>query len=308
MPNQEQTAILHITDILKDLKVVPGSVAHLGEYSTKFPGDQDFGKKDESKLKKEASKVLKSNIEELAEAQELLWAAHSCSILMILQGTDTAGKDGIIRHVFSGLNPQGCHVSDFKVPSASEYEHDFLWRYSKELPERGRIGIFNRSYYEDVMVVRVHPELLKQEHLPKKKGIELWSERYEDINAFERHLLRNRTIVLKFFLHISKEEQRDRFLARLEEKNKRWKISLADFEERKYWDEYQKAFEDCLSYTSTLWAPWYVIPADYKWLARSLVSHVLTETIGSLDLKYPKVSDEVTEKANKLINQLKNEK
>ena len=238
-------------------------------------------------------KMLVKDRAQLDEVQALLAASHQHSVLIVLQGMDTAGKDGTIRHVMSGVNPQGCEVHGFKVPSAEEHAHDFLWRYYKVLPERGMIGIFNRSYYEDVLVVRVHPE--RMEELPKKLGPDsggFWSGRYKDINAFEKHLVQNGTIILKFFLHISKDEQKRRLLARLEDKEKYWKFSTADLAEREYWNKYVGAYEEMLSATSTEYAPWFIVPADYKWVARTLVAEVITSTISGLKLSYPKVSDE----------------
>ncbi|MEI6841604.1 MAG: polyphosphate kinase 2 family protein [Methanomicrobiales archaeon] len=238
-------------------------------------------------------KMLVKDRAQLDEVQALLAASHQHSVLIVLQGMDTAGKDGTIRHVMSGVNPQGCEVHGFKVPSAEEHAHDFLWRYYKVLPERGMIGIFNRSYYEDVLVVRVHPE--RMEELPKKLGPDsggFWSGRYKDINAFEKHLVQNGTIILKFFLHISKDEQKRRLLARLEDKEKYWKFSTADLAEREYWNKYVGAYEEMLSATSTEYAPWFIVPADYKWVARTLVAEVITSSISGLKLSYPKVSDE----------------
>ncbi|MCX6701005.1 MAG: polyphosphate kinase 2 family protein [Methanomicrobiales archaeon] len=238
-------------------------------------------------------KMLEKDRAQLEQVQALLAASHQYSILIVLQGMDTAGKDGTIRHVMSGVNPQGCEVHGFKVPSAEEHAHDFLWRYYKVLPERGMIGIFNRSYYEDVLVVRVHPE--RMEELPKKFGPDsggFWSGRYKDINAFEKHLVQNGTIILKFFLHISKDEQKQRLLARLDDKEKYWKFSTADLAERQFWNKYVGAYEEMLSATSTEYAPWFIVPADYKWVARTLVAEVITSAISGLKLSYPKVSDE----------------
>jgi PPK2 family polyphosphate:nucleotide phosphotransferase len=244
-------------------------------------------------VKDKAQGFLKKTLKELSEAQELLWASDSYSILIILQAMDAAGKDGIVEHVMSGMNPQGCQVCSFKRPSDEELDHNFLWRCMKALPERGRIGIFNRSYYEEVLVVRVHPEFLKKQKLPPgKQGLSFWQNRFEDINAFEKHLARNGTRILKFFLHISREEQRQRFLARLDDPRKQWKFSSADLAERQYWREYMKAYEETIASTSTEWAPWFVIPADHKWIARAAVATILTDAIRSLNLKFPEVSDE----------------
>jgi PPK2 family polyphosphate:nucleotide phosphotransferase len=241
-------------------------------------------------LKARARAFLDENVAELAESQELLYASDMYSVLIVLQAMDAAGKDGTIKHVMSGVNPQGCQVFAFKQPSSEELDHNFLWRYSKALPERGRIGIFNRSYYEDVLVVRVHPELLERQKLPPgKRGKSFWAERYEDINAFERHLARNGTLIVKFLLNVSKAEQKRRFLERLDNTEKNWKFSTADLAERGYWDEYMDAFGEMLSETSTEEAPWYVIPADHKFVARALVASVLSTRIQSLGLRAPEV-------------------
>jgi PPK2 family polyphosphate:nucleotide phosphotransferase len=222
-----------------------------------------------------------------------LWANDRHAVLVVLQAMDGAGKDGTIKHVMSGVNPQGCHIVSFKAPSQEEIDHTFLWRYMKAVPERGRIGIFNRSYYEDVLVVRVHPELLDAQKLPAgKRGPRFWDERFDDINRFERHLTRNGTLVVKFFLHMSKGEQRRRFLARLSDPAKQWKFSAADVDEREHWDAYQDAFEEMLRHTSTRWAPWWVIPADHKWITRALVAGILTRTIRGLGLKMPRALPE----------------
>lgn len=241
-------------------------------------------------LKTEAREILERNLERLADAQALLWASDQYSLLVVLQGMDAAGKDGMIKHVMSGVNPQGCEVFGFKQPTTEELLHDFLWRYYKCLPARGRIGIFNRSYYEDVLIVRVHPEWLEKEKL--KAAPDLWRQRYQDINDFERHLTRNGTVIVKLFLHISKKEQKRRLLARLDDPDKNWKFSAADLAERAYWDEYVEAYEEALSATSTKHAPWHIIPADHKWVARSLVSQILTGTIKGLHLKFPKPTKE----------------
>ncbi|MGH2571235.1 MAG: PPK2 family polyphosphate kinase, partial [bacterium] len=215
------------------------------------------------------------------------------SVLVCLQAMDAAGKDGTIKHVMTGVNPQGVQVFAFKAPSPEELDHNFLWRYMRALPERGRIGIFNRSYYEDVLVVRVHPELLERQKLPPgKRGESFWRDRYEDINAFERHLVRNGTVILKFFLNVSKDEQKKRFLERLDNTEKHWKFSTADLAERAHWDEYVEAFEEALSATSTEWAPWYVVPADNKWVTRAVIADILTSSIRDLGLEAPKVSKE----------------
>jgi PPK2 family polyphosphate:nucleotide phosphotransferase len=244
-------------------------------------------------LKARAEGYLRTNLAALSEAQQLLWATDRHSVLIVLQAMDAAGKDGTIRHVMSGINPQGCQVFNFKKPSDEELDHTFLWRFMKALPERGRIGIFNRSYYEDVLVVRVHPRILEAQKLPNgSRGRRFWRDRYDDINEFERHLVRNGTLVLKFFLHVSKDEQRRRFLARLTDPATHWKVSDADLDEREHWDDYQDAFEAAFRHTSTRWAPWWVIPADHKWVARALVAAIVTRSIQSLKLKLPTVSGE----------------
>jgi PPK2 family polyphosphate:nucleotide phosphotransferase len=244
-------------------------------------------------VKTQALSVLKANIQKMVQLQELLWANNTYSVLIILQGMDAAGKDSTIRHVMSGVNPQGCRVTSFKTPSQEELDHDFLWRHTKALPERGGIGIFNRSYYEDVLIVKVHPEILSQKKLPPISDEKLfWKQRYEDINLFERHLIRNGTIVLKFFLNISKKTQRKRLLARLSEPDKEWKFSLSDLSERSRWADYMKVYQEMLNNTNTEWAPWYVIPADKKWVAHSAISETILSRIEKLNLKYPSVTKE----------------
>ena len=244
--------------------------------------------------KEDYEKLLAEHIEELRELQDKHYAFNRYSLLVIFQGMDAAGKDGAIKHVMSGLNPQGCQVVSFKHPSAAELEHDFLWRAVLELPERGRIGIFNRSYYEEVLIVRVHPEILAKEELPEARVADdaIWEERYRSIRQFERHLQRNGTRIVKFFLHLSKEEQRQRFLARIDDAEKNWKFSLADIEERNYWPQYMKAYEACLAATSRRYAPWYVVPADDKRNARLIVSAIILDALKRLDVRYPKVTPE----------------
>lgn len=242
--------------------------------------------------KDEAKALLADNIKELSAHQEMLYAQDRWSILMIFQAMDTAGKDGVIKHVLSGVNPQGCEVHSFKAPSSQELDHDFLWRAAMRLPERGRIGIFNRSYYEELLVVRVHPELLDRQKLPEEaRSGDIWKERFKSVRNFERHLVRNGTKILKFHLCISKEEQRKRFLERLDEPGKRWKFSMGDVEERKSWSAYMKAYQDMIRETSTKEAPWYVVPADDKWFARLVVAATLDETLDRLDLSFPKVEN-----------------
>jgi PPK2 family polyphosphate:nucleotide phosphotransferase len=240
------------------------------------------------KSKKEYRTMLADQIEELSSQQSLLYAADSYALLVIFQAMDAAGKDGAIKHVMSGINPQGCEVSSFKHPSAEELDHDFLWRTTRRLPERGRIGIFNRSYYEEVLIARVHPEILRAERLPQLDEKGIWKDRYRSIVNLEKHLHCNGTVILKFFLHLSKEEQRKRFLDRLEEPKKNWKFSLDDLTERKYWKQYMQAYEECLSATSTQAAPWYIVPADDKSNAHLIVSQILLDALKGLDLSYPK--------------------
>jgi PPK2 family polyphosphate:nucleotide phosphotransferase len=246
------------------------------------------------KSKKQYKKHLRQHIDELSSLQHLHYASNHYAILVIFQAMDAAGKDGAIRHVMSGVNPQGCQVFNFKQPSAEELEHDFLWRTTKCLPERGRIGIFNRSYYEEVLIARVQPKILRGKGLPDELIDEktIWQDRYVSIVDFEKHLHLNGTKIIKIFLHLSKEEQRERFLARIDEPEKNWKFSLADLHERKYWAEYMKAYESCLNETSTELAPWYAVPADDKKNARLIVSQIILDTFKKLKMAYPKTSAE----------------
>lgn len=241
--------------------------------------------------KPRAKEALATGIEILAELQDVLYAQDRWSVLLIFQAMDAAGKDGAIKHVLSGVNPQGCEVSSFKAPTSEDLDHDYLWRCQKRLPERGRIGIFNRSYYEETLVVRVHPELLAKQKLPGACLTKnLWKERFEDIRNFEKYLVRNGTIVRKFFLHVSKDEQKKRFLERIDNPDKNWKFSSADARERGYWKEYMKAYEEMIRETATEEAPWYVVPADNKWFTRVVVAAAVIEALDSLELGYPKVS------------------
>ena len=242
--------------------------------------------------KKDYKSLLQAQVDELSELQHLHYASNRYALLLIFQAMDAAGKDGAIRHVMSGVNPQGCQVFSFKHPSATELDHDFLWRTSQCLPERGRIGIFNRSYYEEVLIVRVHPEILRGQNLPETvlDDGDIWQRRFRSIVDLERHLYRNGTRVIKFFLHLSKEEQRRRFLDRIDEPEKNWKFSLADIEERGYWDHYMAAYEDCLRSTSTKRAPWYVVPADDKKNGRLIISRIVLDTMKSLKMRYPETS------------------
>ncbi len=278
---------------LEQLVVKPGTRAALDQRDPAWTGGADFEDLSEKELKAEARAVLARGVEELSEAQELLWASDTYALLVVFQAIDAAGKDSTIEHVMSGVNPQGVQVVSFKQPSAEELDHDFLWRIAKAVPERGRIGIFNRSHYEEVVALRVHPEWLDKQKLPLGTRDErFWQERHEDINAFERHLDRNGTKVVKLFLYVSKAEQKRRFLARLDEPNKQWKFSAADVAERAHWDEYMAAYEDAITATSTPWAPWHVIPADHKWLMQALVAAILVDSIHSLDLHWPEVSEQ----------------
>lgn len=278
---------------IKKCRVIPGKKVDLKRFDTGWAQDEELRAAGKEAVRERAREILEQNRRELDSAQELLWASDTDAVLIILQGMDTAGKDGIIKHVMSGVNPQGCRVTSFKVPTAEELDHDFLWRYWRFLPARGEIGVFNRSYYEEVLVVKVHPELVRAQRLPDgKRNRRFWQARYEDINAYEHHLTQNGTVILKFFLHISKEEQKERLLDRLKTEEKLWKFSVSDLAERQYWDDYIEAYEDMLHDTSTEWAPWYVIPADHKWVARTLVADIISTTIQSLDLTYPRVTDE----------------
>jgi PPK2 family polyphosphate:nucleotide phosphotransferase len=239
----------------------------------------------------EAKKRLQDDVSRLEDLQSKLYAQDRWALLLIFQAMDAAGKDGTIKHVMSGVNPEGCQVYSFKTPSATELQHDFLWRTTRHLPERGHIGIFNRSYYEEVLVVRVHSEALKNENLPPSLVTKnIWDERFEDIHCFERHMARNGTVVRKFFLHLSKKEQKRRFLERLDEPEKNWKFSTADIHERQYWDDYQKAYEEMIRNTATKHAPWYVVPADNKWFTHLVVAAAIVETLEELGPSFPKVS------------------
>ena len=268
----------------KDFRVPPGKKVNLKKWPTHVAPVY--------KSKKQYHKLLEAHVEALSSLQRLHYASHRYALLLIFQAMDAAGKDGAIRHVMSGVNPQGCEVFSFKQPSAEELEHDFLWRTTCRLPERGRIGVFNRSYYEEVLVVRVHPEILRAQGLPDDLLDEktIWKERYRSIVDLEEHLHRNGTRIIKFFLHLSKDEQRKRFLARIDEPDKNWKFSLADIHERKYWKHYMQAYEDCLTATSTHHAPWYVVPADDKENARLIVSQIVLDALNELNMAYPKTT------------------
>jgi PPK2 family polyphosphate:nucleotide phosphotransferase len=280
---------------IEDFKVPFGKEIDLKIYDSDWVPKWAQKRQDKAgkkQVKQHALAFLENNRRKLAELQELFWASDTYSMLIILQGMDAAGKDSTIRHVMSGINPQGCQVTSFKTPSAEELDHDFLWRHAKALPERGRIGIFNRSYYEDVLIVKVRPEFLKKQQLPSENSSIFWDQRYEDINMFERHLVRSGTIVLKFFLNVSKKKQKQRLLDRLCNPDKEWKFSLTDLSERSKWEEYMEAYRDVLDKTNTEWAPWYVIPADRKWITHAAISEILLAHIKKLDLKYPVLSKE----------------
>jgi PPK2 family polyphosphate:nucleotide phosphotransferase len=283
---------------IRDIAVEPGKPVSLKrDFDPDFTGGFDD--------KAGALQQVASNVQRLSDMQEMLYAQDTYALLIIFQAMDAAGKDGAIRHVMSGVNPQGCHVTSFKSPSAEDLDHGYLWRASKALPGRGMIGIFNRSYYEEVLVVRVHPEFLAKQKLPQRtlKG-DIWENRFREINNFERYLRQNGTIVLKFFLNISKDEQKKRFLSRIDEPDKNWKFSASDYEERKFWNDYQKAFEEMLENTSTDWAPWFVVPADNKWFARLAISEVVSAVLEGLDLRMPVVDDKQKKRLMDIRGQL----
>jgi PPK2 family polyphosphate:nucleotide phosphotransferase len=274
-------------EISRPYRITNGNKFHLQDVDPGGTGSL------ESEDKPQARKILQMGIQVLAELQDMLYAQDQWAILLIFQAMDAAGKDGAIKHVMSGINPQGCQVASFKAPSAEELEHDFLWRCQKLLPERGRIGIFNRSYYEEVLIVRVHPEILRKQSLPVSLvGKKIWDNRYEDIRNFEYYLSRNGMLVRKFFLHVSREEQKRRFIERLENPAKNWKFSSADLNERARWHDYMDAYENMIRETASGHAPWYVVPADHKWFTRLVVAEAIIDALGSLDLRYPQVGKE----------------
>jgi len=285
--------------ISKDFRVSPGEKVKLKELPTIV--------KPFYKSKKRYQKLLREHIEELSSLQNILYASNHYAVLLIFQGMDAAGKDGVIRHVMSGINPQGCEVFSFKQPSDEELKHDFLWRTTCRLPERGRIGIFNRSYYEEVLIVRVHPEILLRQGFSKElcDDKDIWKKRYRSIVDLEEHLYSNGTRIIKFFLNISYEEQRRRFLERIDDRNKNWKLSLYDNNERKYWPDYMKAYEDCLIATSTHHVPWYVIPADDKVNARLIVSQIILDEFNELKLTYPKINSTRRQELKTIRKQLR---
>jgi PPK2 family polyphosphate:nucleotide phosphotransferase len=275
--------VLAVATRKKDFVVKPGRDVDLADWPTSVDPVYDS--------KKNYHALLEEHVSALSDQQQLLYATNNQAVLLIFQAMDTAGKDGAIKHVMSGVNPQGCQVFSFKHPSAEELQHDFLWRTTRNLPERGRIGIFNRSYYEEVLIARVHPEILRGEGVPDGLHLEgsIWSERYKSIVNLERHLHFNGTRIIKFFLHLSKEEQRRRFLKRIDDPKRNWKFSMADIEERKFWCAYMKAYESCLSNTSTNWAPWHIVPADDKLNARLIVSTIVLEVLQGLKMKWPEL-------------------
>lgn len=304
-PFAAMDAMLDLAKLMDRFRAPPGKKIRLADYDPAWAGKRSG---DKAKKKVFAEELLSQDVSALAEAQELLYASDTWSVLLIFQAMDGAGKDSTIKHVMSGVNPQGCQVFSFKHPSYEELDHTFLWRCMKALPERGRIGIFNRSYYEDVLIVKVHPKLLEAQRIPGLKvSSQLWRERYEDINSFEQHLVRNGTLILKFFLHLSKDEQRRRFLKRLKDPNKLWKFSANDLVERGYWADYQRAYEECISATSTSWAPWHIIPADHKWVSRAVVAHVMVNAIQALRLKAPEPTKEQRRQIRTAKQQLKDE-
>jgi PPK2 family polyphosphate:nucleotide phosphotransferase len=286
-----------VTSLARPYRVTDGDDFELENFSTDDTGKMKPGE--------EADELLGHGIQLMSDLQERLYADNTWSLLLIFQAMDAAGKDGTIKHVMSGINPAGCQVTSFKQPSELELDHDFLWRANLALPQRGRIGIFNRSYYEETLVVRVHREVLKAEKIPPPLDTkQLWKDRFQDINAFERHLVRNGTVILKFFLHLSKAEQKKRFLARLDEPAKNWKFSAADLRERALWDDYQEAYEETIAATATPHAPWYVVPADDKWYARLAVAGAVVKALDDLDLKFPQVTREQKEALRKAKEQL----
>jgi len=280
--------------------VKPSSKVSLKDFDPRYTGKfQD---------KTEAQGKLQAGVQQLGIYQDVLYAQNSYALLIIFQAIDAAGKDSTIKHVMSGVNPQGCQVYSFKAPSAEELDHDYLWRSMKALPERGRIGIFNRSYYEEVLVVRVHPELLVKQQLPELlKGDRIWQQRFEEINHFEKYLVNNGVVVLKFFLNLSKEEQKKRFLERIDRPEKNWKFDMGDIHERQHWDDYIRAYEDVFSNTSTEWAPWHIIPADHKWFTRLAVANIICDRLKSLNLNYPTVSAEHRQRLLEAKESLKRE-
>jgi PPK2 family polyphosphate:nucleotide phosphotransferase len=297
--NPSLSLAAQLKPLVAPFRVDGTSEFHLRSHQTAEKGGLD---------KEKGEKIIAANRKRLNDLQEKLYAQDRWSLLLIFQGMDAAGKDSAIKSVFDGVNPQGCQVSSFKQPSARELDHDFMWRSAVALPERGHIGIFNRSYYEECLVVRVHPEILAKEKLPARLVTKnIWRERFEDISAFERYLARNGTIVLKFFLNVSKEEQRERFLGRLDEPAKNWKFSMADVTERALWNKYQAAYQEMVRHTSSHGTPWYVVPADHKWFARVVIGSAIVSALDGLDLKFPKVDAASLEEFKQVRKALENE-
>jgi PPK2 family polyphosphate:nucleotide phosphotransferase len=295
--------------IIDQCRVDPKEEFKLSDHKTYWEEfKQEFGQDDRT-IKKSAKALLEKNISAMTEAQDLFYASSKYSLLLVFQAMDAAGKDGTIKHVVSGINPQGCRVDSFKKPSSNELAHNWLWRYTKAMPAKGMIGIFNRSYYEEVLVLKVHPELLQYGvQSDGQTADSIWEARYEDINNLEKHLVNSNTIILKFFLNVSKKEQKRRFIERLENSDKNWKFSESDLSERGRWDDYMDAFETAINATSTENAPWYAIPADNKWRMRSIISQIITDTINSLDMEYPKTTPERKIKLGQALENLLNEK
>lgn len=295
--------------IIDQCRVDPKEKFKLSDHKTYWQEfKEEFGQDDRT-IKKSAKALLEKNISAMTEAQDLFYASSKYSLLLVFQAMDAAGKDGTIKHVVSGINPQGCRVDSFKKPSSNELAHNWLWRYTNAMPAKGMIGIFNRSYYEEVLVLKVHPELLQNGvQLDEQTADSIWEARYEDINNLEKHLVNSNTIILKFFLNVSKKEQKRRFIERLENSDKNWKFSESDLSERGRWDDYMDAFETAINATSTENAPWYVIPADNKWRMRSIISQIITDTINSLDMEYPKTTPERKIKLEQALENLLNEK
>ncbi len=293
------------TRIIDALRVDPGSKAGLAALDTRWTGSGGYESLTAAELDRVAKDVRRQGIEELKDAQELLWASDTHAMLIVFQAMDAAGKDSTIKHVMSGVNPQGVRVVSFKQPSSEELDHTFLWRVAKAAPERGQIGIFNRSHYEEVIALRVHPEWLERQQLPAgDRGPTFWQARYDDINAFERHLARNGTKIVKFFLNVSRAEQKRRFLARLDNPDRLWKFNAGDVAVRAHWDTYMQAYEDAITATSTAEAPWYVLPADDKHVMQALAAAIIVEAVGSLDMAWPTVTDEdrvANEEARRLL-------
>ncbi|HEY2484504.1 MAG TPA: polyphosphate kinase 2 family protein [Candidatus Binataceae bacterium] len=296
-----KASLKHVEELKDLLMVPPGKKISLGK-------DYDPGFMPSQYNKKQMKQLLQEGVELLAEYQDQLYAQSEYALLIVLQAADAAGKDGTIKHVMSGVNPQGCDVYSFKQPSAAELRHDYLWRCMLRLPERGKIGIFNRSYYEEVLITRVHSEILDGQKMPRQwKDKKIWNRRFEEINNFEKYLFQNGIIILKFFLNLSRKEQKQRFLARIDRPEKNWKFSPSDVRERKFWKEYREVFEDCFNHTSTEWAPWYVVPADDKPFTRIAVAGIIIKTLQGLMLRYPEVDKKRREDLQEIRRALKRE-